>query len=104
MVGTPIDYVCVRAEHNRMLFPARAVYVVHEGRWAYCPSGATGAHEWISAGGANLQALNRVGVRVSAVQGLAGRSPFAPADDRDSGEGEHPDDPQRLRTQVATSD
>ena len=66
-MATPIDYVCVRAEHNRMLFPARAVYAVHEGRWAYCPSGATGAHEWISAGGANLEALNRVGVRVRGI-------------------------------------
>lgn len=74
MAATPIDYVCVRAEHNRMLFPARAVYAVHEGRWAYCPSGATGAHEWIPAGGANPEALGRVGVRVPAA-GLDRSSP-----------------------------
>ncbi|MFN2520830.1 MAG: hypothetical protein ABR525_07290 [Candidatus Limnocylindria bacterium] len=68
MAATPIDYVCVRAEHNRMLFPARAVYAVHEGRWAYCPSGAVGAHEWISAGGANLSSIGQVGVRVPAAR------------------------------------
>lgn len=78
MSGTPIDYVWVRAEHNRMLFPARAVYVVHEGRWAYCPSGAMGAHAWISAGGANLEALNRVGVRVPVAHGPMGRDTSSP--------------------------
>ncbi len=103
-MATPIDYVCVRAEHNRMLFPARAVYVVHEGRWAYCPAGATGAHEWISAGGANLQALNRVGVRVPVAHGPMERGTSGLAERRESRKGERPARPPPIPADVIRSD
>lgn len=103
MAGTPIDYVCVRAEHNRILFAARMVHTVHEGRWAYCPSGATGAHEWITAGGANLEGLSRVGVHVPAAQESRGRDPSARAQRAETAMDRRAADGQREGAKVTSS-
>jgi hypothetical protein len=51
-----VDYICARAEHQvSNLYDA---LTMHEDRWAYCPAGAFGQHDWRSmpAGGSLVDA------------------------------------------------
>jgi len=50
-----VDFYCARAEHQGSE-PDDAL-TMHEERWAYCPSGAGGSHDWrpIPAGGMSLE-------------------------------------------------
>ena len=50
-----VDFYCARADHQGPE-PDDAL-TMHEERWAYCPSGADGPHDWrsIPAGGMSLE-------------------------------------------------
>jgi hypothetical protein len=50
-----VDFYCARAEHQGSE-PDDAL-TMHEERWAYCPSGAGGSHDWhpIPGGGMSLE-------------------------------------------------
>ncbi len=56
-----IHWICVRGSH-RTGPPAdpSTPFTVHEdGRWAYCPSGASEDHRWYATGGVTRAALDR---------------------------------------------
>ena len=52
-----VDFYCAAADHQTPI-PADRL-TMHDERWAYCPSGGSGAHRWVPTGGMTLTELKR---------------------------------------------
>jgi hypothetical protein len=54
-----VGYICVSPDHPARSLPSGAGLTVNQGKWAFCPGGGTGDHEWSKVDRASLDELTR---------------------------------------------
>lgn len=52
-----VDFVCARLDHQ--VSNLDDALTMHQDRWAYCPAGAFGQHDWRPTGGMSLEDLKK---------------------------------------------
>lgn len=54
-----VGYLCTAPGHQARPAPSGTGLTANEGKWAFCPAGERGGHQWSAVDGASLDELAR---------------------------------------------